>query len=76
MGGVDCVVFAVTLQMGNEGPTRTVRMDAKGELLVRAAEGWPVLLDLSGPVGVDITENRVKAHGSGTERLTTAYGYP
>jgi hypothetical protein len=74
--GVDCVAFAVAIQLGNERPERTASMDLKGELLVRTAEGWPVLLDLSGPVRVELRESGVLAHGSGTERLTGAYAYP
>ena len=72
----DCVAFAVVLQVGFETRGRKVRMDFKGELLLRASDGAPNSLDLGGAVAVDLEEHGVPAHGEGKSRFTGTYVYP
>jgi hypothetical protein len=76
VAGVDCVAFAVVLQVGFEVKDRKVRMDTKGEMVLRADNAWPVSMDLVGPVAVDLTEHGVPAHGVGKSRFTGTYAYP
>ena len=35
-----------------------------------------MLLDLAGPVLVDVTDRGVEAHGTGKSRLTATFAYP
>jgi hypothetical protein len=76
VAGVDCVVFAIVLQVGFETEGRKVRMDTKGEMLLRSDNAWLVSLELAGPVAVDLTERGVLLHGLGKSRLTGIYAYP
>jgi hypothetical protein len=74
--GVECAVFAVAIQLGDELPDKTVGMDLRGEFLVRAAEGWPVRQELSGPVSIELRIKGVPVHGAGKARITATIGYP
>jgi hypothetical protein len=76
VAGVDCVVFVVVLQVGFETEGRKVRMDTKGEMLLRSDNAWVTSLDLAGPVVVDLTEKGVPLHGQGKSRLAGVYSYP
>lgn len=53
--GVDVAVFDVAMTMsgnpgGDDGPPLAMTMPLAGRFLVRIADAWPVLLDLSGPL--------------------------
>ena len=76
VGSLDCVAFSVVLQVGVETKDRKVRMDMKGELLARTDSGWPVSIDLGGPVAVDLVERGIAAHGEGKSRFTGTYVFP
>jgi len=73
--GASCVVFNVVLQVGVEKPGSKVRMDLRGEMLLRSADGWPASMDLTGPVAVDEATNGVAAQGNGKARLRMGWGY-
>lgn len=76
VAGVDCAVFGLVLQVGFEVDHRKVRLDTKGELLLRADDAWPVALDLAGPMAVDETQNGHAIHGEGKSRLSERFAYP
>jgi hypothetical protein len=76
VSGVDCGVFALVLQVGFEVDRRKVRLDTKGELLMRAEDAWPIALDLAGPIAVDETQNGHAIHGEGKSRLRERFSYP
>lgn len=53
--GADVAVFDVAMTMtgdpgGGDGPPLSLTMPLAGRFLVRTADAWPVLLDLSGPL--------------------------
>jgi hypothetical protein len=76
LSGVDCAVFALVFQVGFEVERRKVRLDTKGELLLRAEDAWPVALDLAGPIAMDETQNGHAIHGEGKSRLRERFSYP
>jgi hypothetical protein len=74
--GTSGVAFAVVLQVGLVQDDAKVSMDLHGVLVVKGDSAWPLLLDVSGRVGVNRTVDGVAVHGTGNARLTVAQAYP
>jgi hypothetical protein len=76
VGGTGTLVFAVVLQVGFEKEDSKVRMNFAGELLLRSDNGWPMQMEVSGPLAANGLVNGMQVRGQGTGRLRTVYAYP
>lgn len=76
VGGASCGVFAVRLQVTYEHGGFAGRTDATGEMLFRTADGWPVALELEGPMVFEGEARGTSFGAEGRSHLKMSWSEP